>query len=159
MAYTKRIRPGYKKRVKTGVKTGVKTPIRRPGWVPGGSVVCWRMGWAAACLSGCRRGKEGGPAAGVGGSGGGGQGAGLMACRWWPSVRRLLVCRGWLGGGDPAVFNQPLTTFLVVAMVWRLTVFFLCSYRQFRRCWRLFRSPGAGRCWAVSVGGLGLLAV
>ena len=31
------------------------------------------------------------------------------------------------------VFNQQLTTFLVVAMVWRLAVFFLCSYRQFRR--------------------------
>ena len=44
-------------------------------------------------------------------------------------------------------------------MVWRLSVFFLCSYRQFRRCWRLFRSPGAGRWWSVSGGGLGLLAV
>ena len=53
-------------------------------------------------------------------------------------------------GGNSAVFNQPLTIFLVVAMVWRLSVFFLCSYQQFRRCWRLFRSPGAGRCWAVS---------
>ena len=30
-------------------------------------------------------------------------------------------------GGDSAVFNQPLTIFLVVAMVWRLTVFWLCS--------------------------------
>ena len=48
------------------------------------------------------------------------------------------------------VFNQPLTTFLVVAMVWRLAVFALCSYQLFRRCWRLFRSPGA---WAV-LGGL-----
>ena len=64
-----------------------------------------------------------------GGAVGGGQGAGVM------------VCRGWLGGGDPAaicggnseVFNQQLTTFLVVAMVWRLPVFFLCSYWQFRR--------------------------
>ena len=69
-----------------------------------------------------------------------------------------MVCRGWLGGGDPAaicggnsaVFNQPLTIFLVVAMVWRLSVFFLCSYQQFRRGWRLFRSPGAGRWWSVS---------
>ena len=40
MDYTKEIRPGYKKRVKTGVKTPIN---RRPGWVPGGSVVCWRM--------------------------------------------------------------------------------------------------------------------
>ena len=69
-----------------------------------------------------------------------------------------MVCRGWLGGGDPAalcggnsaVFNQPLTIFLVVAMVWWLSVFFLCSYRQFRRCWRLFRPPGAGRRLEVS---------
>ena len=53
-------------------------------------------------------------------------------------------------GGNSAVFNQPLTTFLVAAMVWRLTVFVLCSYRQSRRCWRLFRSPWA---WAV-LGGL-----
>ena len=58
---------------------------------------------------------------------------------------------GWqCSGGDSVVFNQPLTIFLVVAMVWRLSVFFLCSYRQFRRCWRLFRSPGAGRCREVS---------
>ena len=101
----------------------------------------------AACLSGGRRCKEGGPAAGV------------MGCRGWPSVRRLLVVfRGWLCGGDPAAicggnsveFNQPLTTFLVVAMVWRLTVFVLCSYWQSRRLWRLFRSPWA---WAV-LGGL-----
>ena len=86
--------------------------------------------------------------------------------------RLLVVCRGWLGGGDPAaicggnsaVFNQQLTTFLVVAMVWRLPVFFLCSYWQFRRCWRLFRSPGAGRGLAdglggLRVGGMGLSAV
>ena len=98
-------------------------------------------------------------AAGVGGAVGGVQGSGVMGCRGWPSVRRLLVVfRGWLCGGDPAaicggnsaVFNQPLTTFLVVAMVWRLAVFFLCSYWQSRRCWRLFRSPWA---WAV-LGGL-----
>ena len=88
---------------------------------------------------------------------GGRAAAGVMVCRWWPAWR-LLVCRGWLGGGDPAAicggnaagFNQPLTIFLVVAMVWRLSVFFLCSYQQFWRCWRLFRSPGAGRWWSVS---------
>ena len=53
----------------------------------------------------------------------------------------VMVCRGWLGGGDPAaicggnsaVFNQLLTTFHAVAMVWRLTVFFLCSYCLFWR--------------------------
>ena len=52
-----------------------------------------------------------------------------------------VVCWGWLGGGDPAevcggnsaVFNQLLTTFLVVAMVWRLPVFFLCPYCLFWR--------------------------
>ena len=38
-------------------------------------------------------------------------------------------------------------------------MFFLCSYWQFRRVWWLFRSPGAGRWWSVSGGGLGLLAV
>ena len=100
-------------------------------------------GRAAACLSGGRRGKEG-----------------------WPAAVAM-VCRGWLGramirrrsGGNSAVFNQLLTIFLVVATVCRLTVFFLCSYRQFRRGWRLFRSPGAGRWWSVSGGGLGLLAV
>ena len=36
-------------------------------------------------------------------------------------------------GGNSSVFNQQLTIFLAVAMVWRLTVFFLCSYWQFRR--------------------------
>ena len=58
--------------------------------------------------------RQGGrAAAGVGGSGGGVQGAVAM------------VCRGWLGGGDPEaicggnseIFNQQLTIFLVVAMV------------------------------------------
>ena len=44
MDYTKEIRSGDKKRVKTGVKTPIN---RRPGWVPGGSVVCWRMVWPA----------------------------------------------------------------------------------------------------------------
>ena len=89
---------------------------------------------AAACLSGCRRCKEGGPAAGV------------------------MVCRGWLGGGDPAaicggnsaVFNQLLTIFLAVAIVWRIAVFFLCSYCLFWRLLGRFRLPGAG----AEVGGL-----
>ena len=40
MKVAKEIRPGYKKRVKTGVKTPIN---RRSGWVPGGSVVCWRL--------------------------------------------------------------------------------------------------------------------
>ena len=53
------------------------------------------------------------------------------------------------GGGNSAVFNQPLTPFLVSAMVWRLTVFYLCSNRLFLRCWRLFRSPWA---WAAADG-------
>ena len=96
-------------------------------------------GRAAACLSGGRRGKEEGPPPG----------------RWSAEDG----CGGQWSGGNSAVFNQPLTIFLVVAMVWRLAVFFLCSYRQFRRCWRLFRSPGAGRWWSVSGDGLGLLAV
>ena len=134
MDYTKEIRSGDKKRVKTGVKTPIN---RRPGWGPGGSVVCWRM-------LGCWR----------------------MVCRWWPSGwpawRLLVVCRGWLGGGDPAaicggnsaVFNQPLTTFLVVAMVWRLPVFFLCSYCLFWRLLGRFRLPGAGSGLADGLGGL-----
>ena len=52
-------------------------------------------------------------------------------------------------GCDSAVFNQLLTTFLVVAMVLWLTVFFLCSYCLFRRWLGRFRFPGAG----VVVGG------
>ena len=70
----------------------------------------------------------------------------------------VMGCRGWLGCGDPAaicggnsvVFNQPLTTFHVVAMVLGLTVFFLCSYCLFWRWLVRFRSPGA----VVEVGGL-----
>ena len=53
------------------------------------------------------------------------------------------------GGGNSAVFNQPLTPFLVSAMVWRLTVSALCSYWQSRRGWMLFRSPWA---WAAADG-------
>ena len=145
MDYTKEIRPDDKKRVKTGVKTPIK---RRPGCVPGGSVVCWRLlgcwrmvwpavvdGWrlmlqAGDCWPFWVPERQGGrAAAGAGGAVGGSQGAGAMVCRWW------------LGGGDPAaicggnsaVFNQLLTTFIVVAMVWRLPVFFLCSYCLFWR--------------------------
>ena len=78
---------------------------------------------------GGRRGKEGGAPPGL---------AVLSVEAMSPGV---MVCRGWLGGGDPAevcggnseVFNQQLTTFLVVAMVWRLSVFFLCSYCLFWR--------------------------
>ena len=137
MDYTKEIRPGDKKRVKAGVKTPIN---RRPGWVPGGSVVCWRllgcwrMVWAVlVAAGGCwpfwGPERQGGRAAAGGGAVGGFQGGGVM------------VCRGWLGGGDPAaicggnsaVFNQLLTTFLVIAMVWRLTVFWLCSKGYSRR--------------------------
>ena len=120
--------------------------------------LCCRL--ADAGLSGCRRGKEGGPPPGV---------VVLSVVARSPGV---MVCRGWLGGVDPAaicggnsaVFNQQLTIFLVVAMVWRLTVFFLCSYWQFRRLLGRFRSPGAGRGLAdglggLRVGGMGLLAV
>lgn len=83
---------------------------------------------------------------------------GWWCCRWRPG-RRGDGLPGMAGagndpaaicGGNSAVFNQPLTTFLVVAMVWRLAVFFLCSYWQSRRGWRLFRPPWA---WAV-LGGL-----
>ena len=95
---------------------------------------------------------------------------GRWCCRWRPGRRcdglPVVACLAAAGGlpgmdgagngpaaicgGNSAVFNQPLIIFLVVAMVWWLAVFFLCSYRQFRRCWRLFRSPGAGRWWSVS---------
>ena len=104
--------------------------------------LCCRL--AAAGLSGCRRGNEGERRRrgdGLPGMDGAGNG---------PAA----IC-----GGDSAVFNQPLTTFLVVAMVWRLAVFFLCSYCLFWRRLGRFRLPGA---WAVVGGlrgGLGLLAV
>lgn len=115
------------------------------------------------------RGKR--DAAWAGGAVCGVQGGGAMVCRRWPSGRLLVVCRGWLGGGDPAaicggnsaVFNQQLTIFLVVAIIWRLTVFFLCSYCLFWRRLGRFRLPGAGRGLADGLGGLrgglGLLAV
>lgn len=104
--------------------------------------LCCRL--ADAGLSGGRRGKEGGLRR---------RGDGLP---WVDGAGNgpAAIC-----GGNSAVFNQPLTTFIVVAMVWWLTVFFLCSYWQFRRFLRLFRSPGA---WAVLGGlrgGLRLLAV
>ena len=142
MDYTKEIRPDDKKRVKTGVKTHIN---RRPGWVPGGSVVCWRLlgcwrmvwpavvdGWRLMLQAGGRwpfwvperqGGRETPPGLAVLSV------ASRAAGRWsagggWAAV----IC-----GGNSAVFNQPLTTFLVITMVWRLAVFFLCSYWQFRR--------------------------
>lgn len=85
-------------------------------------------------------------------SAGGGLLGGLLGGFW------LSAGGGWAAvicGGNSAVFNQLLTTFLVVAMVWRLTVFFLCSYRLFWR--RLGAIPVAwgrgGGGW--SGGGLG----
>ena len=105
---------------------------------------CCRL--ADAGLSGRRRGKEGER-----------RRRGWWCCRWLPG-RRGDGLPGMAGAGnDPAaicggnseVFNQPLTTFLVVAMVWRLPVFFLCSYCLFWRRLGRFRLPGAG----VEVGG------
>ena len=171
MELAKKIRSGDKKRVKTGVKTPIN---RRPGWVPGGSVVCWRMVWPAVvdgwrlmlqagrCWPFWVPERQGGrAAAGVGGAVGGCQVSGGDGLPGMDGAGNdpAAIC-----GGDSAVFNQPLTTFLLVAMVWRLTVFFLCSYWQFRRRWRLFRSPGAGRGLAdglggLRVGGMGLSAV
>ena len=136
--------------------------------------LCCRL--ADAGLSGRRRGKEGGPPPGVVLLSVVARSPGAMVCRGWPSGwpawRLLVVCRGWLGGGDPAaicggnseVFNQPLTIFPAVAMVWRLAVSFLCSYWQFRRLLGRFRLPGAGRGLAdglggLRVGGMGLSAV
>ena len=96
-------------------------------WSAGGCFCCRMMG---GCWPFWVPGRQGGrAAAGAGGAVGGVQGGGAM------------VCRGWLGGGDPAaicggnleIFNQPLTIFLVVAMVWWLAVFFLCFYCLFRR--------------------------
>ena len=52
------------------------------------------------------------------------------------------------GQGSPkaAVFNRLLTTFLVIAMVWRLTVFWLCSKGYSRRA-ALGAIRDAGRGW------------
>lgn len=112
MDYAKEIRSGDKKRVKTGVKTPIN---RRPGWGPGGSVVCWRMVWPAVvaapggCLPFWVPERQGGrAAAGAGGAVSGCQGVGVMVCRWWPSGWLLVVCRGWLGGGDPAAIRMYL---------------------------------------------------
>ena len=115
---------------------------------------CWAAGGrsaagliSAACLSGGRRCKEEGP-----------RRRGWRCCRWRPWLRGdgLLWMAGAgndsaaICGGNSAVFNQPLTTFHVVAMVLGLTVFFLCSYCRFWRRLGRFRFPGA---WVV-VGGL-----
>ncbi|MDY3224373.1 MAG: hypothetical protein SOW84_00660 [Candidatus Faecousia sp.] len=121
MKAAKEIRPGDKKRVKTCVKTPIN---RRSGWVPGGCLPFWGPEMQGGRA---RRRGDGLPV--------------MSAAGNVPAA----IC-----GGNSAVFNQPLTTFLVVAMVWRLAVFVLCSYWQSRRLWRLFRSPGA---WAV-LGGL-----
>lgn len=94
---------------------------------------------------------------------------GWRCCRWRPGRRGdglpvvacwaaclaasgCLPAGGWAAvicGGNSAVFNQLLTIFLVVAMVWRLPVFFLCSYCLFWRLLGRFRLPGAG----AAVGG------
>ena len=71
----------------------------------------------------------------------------------------MVVCRGWLGGGDPAaicggnsdVFNQQLTTISCGAMDWCGYVFYLCISA-------IYRPPGGdsvsrGRGWGA--GGLG----
>ena len=60
-----------------------------------------------------------------------------------------------LGGGNSAVFNQPLTTFLVVAMVLRITVFLLCSYCLFRRRMGAIPVPWGLGGGGWSGGGLG----
>ena len=151
MAGTKHIRPDDKKRVKTDVKTPID---RRSGWWPGGAVVCWRLlllsddgrllaflGWPE--MQGGRARRRGDGLPGMAGAGNG------------PAA----IC-----GGDSAVFNQPLTIFLVVAMVWRIAVSFLCSYCLFWRRLGRFRLPGAGRGLAdglvgLRVGGMGLSAV
>ena len=133
----------------TAAPAGCRAALWSSGgcWAAGGwSGRCW---WrlAAACLSGGRRGKEGGPRRR-------GDGLPVVACLaaagGLPGMDGAGNVPAAICGGDSAVFNQPLTIFLVVAIVWWLAVFFLCSYRQFRWCWRLFRSPGAWRWWAVS---------
>ena len=136
MDYTKHIRKSYKKREGAPLRLG-----------PGG------------CLPFCGPEMQGGRAAPPGlavlSVAARGRGDGLPGMSAAGNVPAA-IC-----GGNSAVFNQPLTTFLVIAMVWWLSVFFLCSYRQFRRGWGLFRSPGAGRWWSVPgvVWGCWLLAV
>lgn len=118
MEMAKEIRSGDKKRVKTGVKTPIN---RRPGWVPGGSVVCWRM----LAFLGAGDARMDGPPPGL---------VVLSVAARAPG--RWSVGDGWAAaicGGNSVVFNQQLTIFLVVAMVWRLPVFFLCSYCLFWR--------------------------
>ena len=56
--------------------------------------LCCRL--ADAGLSVCRRGKEGGPPPGV---------VVLSVVARYPWV---MVCRGWLGGGDPAAIRRYL---------------------------------------------------
>ena len=137
MDYTKHIRKSYKKRegaplrLGTGRLCGLLTDAGLLADGLGGVGGGWRlMLQAGGCWPFWAPERQGGrAAAGGGGAGCGVQGGGVM------------VCRGWLGGGDPAevcggnseVFNQPLTIFLVVAMVWRLPVSFLCSYCLFWR--------------------------
>ena len=64
----------------------------RSGWGPGGYLPFWvpeKQGGRA------RRRGDGLPVVA--------RSPGVMVCRGWPSVRRLLVVfRGWLCGGDPA---------------------------------------------------------
>lgn len=146
MKTEKEIRSDDKKRVKTGVKTPID---RRPGWVPGGSVVfrrllgCWRMVWPAV-VDGWRLMLQAGgfwPFWEPERQGGRAAAGGWWCCRWLPGLRGdglpgvagagngpAAIC-----GGNSAVFNQLLTTFIVVAMVWRLTVFWLCSKGYSRR--------------------------
>ena len=110
MKVAKEIRPGDKKRVKTGVKTPIN---RRSGWWPGGSVVCWRMVWPAV-VDGWRLMLQAGG-----------------CCPFWVPERQggrasagamtAAISGGWRAKRE--IFNQLLTIFLVVAMVWRLTVF------------------------------------
>ena len=84
-------------------------------------------------------------------SAGGGLLGGLLGSCWWSAGDGwAVVIRRQFGGGDSAVFNQLLTIFLAVAMVWWLPVFFLCSDCLFWRLLGRFRLPGAG----AEVGGL-----
>ena len=118
---------------------------RRSGWGPGGCLPFWGPE------------MQGGRARRLG--------DGLPGMAFWVACLAAsggLPAGGWAAaicGGNSSVFNQLLTTFIVVAMVWRLAVFFLCSYQQFRRLRRLFRSPGAWAAVGGLRGGLGLLAV